>query len=517
MPILSIDCGTQSLKAIIFSSSGEVLDKAQIRYEPYVSEKPGWAEQDPEIYWQALCDTCSLLNQKNQGLFSEIAGVGITSIRNSMVNVDRSGLPLRPVITWLDQRQAKSDYTPKGFRRLLYRAVGMEEVLKKAQTDGKCNWLKQYQPEVWKKTHKYLQVSGFINFRLTGNFIDSTASQIGYIPFNYKKMRWCRKNELNAMLFPVEEEKLPKIMAPGGIIGEITHKASEQTRIPRGVPVIACGSDKGCETIGMGVIDTHMANLSFGTTASVQTTSDSYFEPRQFMPPYPAPVSGRYNPEIEIFRGYWMITWFKDEFAYKEVLEAGKKGVQPEVVLNSLLKEVPAGSMGLTVQPFWGGGLKQPSAKGAMIGFGGVHTKAHIYRAVIEGLGYALLDGLRAIEKAGRTSVKKVAVSGGASQSDEICQITADIFDLPLVRGKTHETSGLGAAIVTSVGLGIHQSFETAIDKMVRHETVFEPIPENTVIYRKLYNRVYKKMYPSLSPLYKEIRSITGYPDIPVS
>ncbi len=511
--ILSVDCGTQSLRAMLFSPEGELFDSVKTDYEPYFSEKPGWAEQDPEVFWTSLCKATLSLMTKKPDLFGRIAGIGVTSQRNSMVNVDREGKPLRPTITWLDQRKAKKVYTPKGITRLAYWIAGMNEAIAKAQSDGKCNWIRQYQPQIWERTHKYLQVSGFLNFRLTGNFADSVASQIGHIPVNYKKMRWGRKRDLCAKLFPVERDKLPDLVAPGEQIGTVTRKAAEQTGIEEGTSVIACGSDKGCETLGMGVVDLSMASLSFGTTATVQTTSKKYFEPLRFMPAYPAPIPGHYNPEVEIFRGYWMITWFKNEFAYEEVLEAKRRGVLPEEVLDKLLGEAPPGSMGLVVQPYWGPGLKTPLAKGAMIGFGDVHTKAHVYRAVIEGLGYALLDGLHQMEGAGKFRVEKVAVSGGASKSDEICRISADIFDLPLARGKTHETSGLGAAIVTAVGTGIHPSFDSAIHEMVRYDRFFEPDPRNVETYRSLYQRVYRKMYRSLSSLYAEIGDITGYPE----
>ncbi len=209
-----------------------------------------------------------------------------------------------------------------------------------------------------------------------------------------------------------------------------------------------------------------------------------------------------------------MVTWFKNEFAHKEILEAEEKGIIPEEMLNKLLTQAPPGSMGLTVQPYWGPGLKNLEAKGAMIGFGSIHKKAHVYRAVIEGLGYALLDGMRQIEKSGKVKVEKVTVSGGASQSDEICQITADIFNLPLVRGETHETSGLGAAIVTAAGLGLYTNVESAIEKMVHYGRVFQPNRENALLYDKLYSRVYSKLYKSLQPYYQEIREITGYPEM---
>ena len=276
---------------------------------------------------------------------------------------------------------------------------------------------------------------------------------------------------------------------------------------------MACGSDKGCETLGSGVLDASTASLSFGTTATVQTTSPAYFEPIRRMPPYPAPVPGRYNPEVEIFRGYWMITWFKEEFGYEEVLEAKRRSMAPEELLDRHLAGTRPGAMGLMVQPYWGPGLKQPAAKGAIIGFGDVHTKAHVYRAVIEGLSFALKEGLEKIEKAGGVTIERAAVSGGASQSDEICKISADIFNLPMVRGNTHETSGLGAAIVTAMGMGLYDSFAEAADQMTSIHTVFEPDPVNVAIYRQLYHKVYSKIYPSLAPLYHAIKEITGYPE----
>ena len=512
--ILSIDCGTQSLRALIFSVEGELLDKVQIEYAPYVSTQPGWAEQDPDLYWETLFKACLMLKGKNPDLFKKIAGVGVTTMRDTWVNVDTEGNPLRTTIHWLDQRKAKKIYSPNFLIKQAVKVVGMDILIDKIQKDAKCNWIMQNQPEIWEKTYKYMHISGYLNFKLTGEFTDSVASQIGHIPFDYKKMKWLSKGALGERLCPVESEKLLNLVHPGQQIGGITGKASKQTGIMAGTPVIACGSDRGCETLGMGVVDQKMANLGFGTIATIQTTSKKYSEPRRFLPPYPAPIPGHYNYEIDVYRGYWMVTWFKNEFAYKEILEAKEKGILPEEVLNQLLTKAPAGSMGLVLQPYWGPGLKNLEAKGAMIGFGSIHKKAHVYRAVIEGLGYALLDGLRQIEKSGKVKVEKITVSGGASQSDEICQITADIFNLPLVRGKTHETSGLGAAIATAAGIGLHPSFETAIKEMVNYGKEFKPDPKNAELYNKIYDRIYQKMYKSLKPFYEEIRDITGYPEI---
>ena len=510
--ILAIDCGTQSLRGIIFSQKGELLERVQIEYEPYFSKHPGWAEQDPELYWNTLAKVCQKLKSLNSEFFSKIAGIGITSQRASMINVDENGTPLRPAIIWLDQRKAQPFFANKGLLNLGLKMLNLEKLIMGIQAEGKGNWIRQNQPEIWEKTHKYLQVSGFLNFRLTGNFVDSVASQIGHVPFSYKKQTWAKKYELPSILFPMEKEKLPQIAIPGETLGTITLQAAEATGLAKGIPVIACGSDKGCETMGAGVIKPNMASLSFGTTATVQTTSDKYFEAIRFMPAYPAPVPGLYNSEVEIFRGFWMITWFKKEFAQKEVEQAKQTGIPAEEILNQFLARTEPGAMGLVVQPYWGPGLDHPKAKGAMIGFGDVHTKSHIYRAVIEGLGFALCEGKEKIEKKTKIKIEKAAVSGGASQSDEICKITADIFNIPMVKGRTHETSGLGAAIITARGIGMYSSLDEAIDNMIKIKRVFEPDQNNVKIYKEIYSKVYSKMYKALEPLYSQIQQITGYP-----
>ncbi len=514
--ILSIDCGTQSTRAILFSLKGAIIDKEQVFYEPYISKKPGWAEQNAEIYWESLCKATNSLKKRNSESFKKIQGVGVTTLRNTLVNIDKAGKVLRPSLTWLDLRIAKNVYRPNFILKSIFKIIGINATLQKMERKGHSNWIRQNEPEIWKKTHKYLQVSGYLNYKLTNKFTDSIASQIGYVPFDYKKQKWANPKEvfeISSKLYPVEKEKLPKLIKPGETIGTITEKASELTGIPIGIPVIACGSDKGCETLGMGVTNTRMLSLSFGTTATAQTTTNKYMEPIKYFPAYPSVIPKHWNPEMEIFRGFWMINWFKNEFALKETLEAAKKNIPVEEVLNTLLHNSPPGAMGLIVQPYWMPGLGEKNAKGAMIGFGDVHKKEHIYRAVIEGLAYGLLDGKQRLEKRGNFKFEKLTVSGGASQSDEICQITADVFNMPLIRGKTHETSGLGAAIITAYGIDAFSSLNKAIDQMVNYKDLFTPIAENAKIYKVLYEEVYLKMYKNLEPLYKKIQEITGYPE----
>jgi sugar (pentulose or hexulose) kinase len=170
--------------------------------------------------------------------------------------------------------------------------------------------------------------------------------------------------------------------------------------------------------------------------------------------------------------------------------------------------------MGLTLQPYWSPGVRDPGpeAKGAIIGFGDVHTRAHIYRAILEGLAYALRQGREQIEKRTRRKITRLVIAGGGSQSDAAMQITADIFGLPAERPHVYEASALGAAMNVAVGLGLYPDYAAAVRAMTRTGRVFQPNADSRRIYERLYRRVYTKMYRQLQPLYREIREITGYP-----
>ena len=239
-----------------------------------------------------------------------------------------------------------------------------------------------------------------------------------------------------------------------------------------------------------------------------------YVELKPLLPPYPAAMPKAYTTEVIVYRGFWMVSWFKQEFGLREAKAAAERQVAVEALFDELIAEVPPGCQGLTLQPYWSPGFNtKADAKGAIIGFGAVHTRAHIYRAILEGLAYALKEGLLTLQRRNGVPVTGLRVSGGGSQSDAAMQITADIFDLPVERPHTFEPSALGAAICASVGLAIHADFPTAITAMTRVNRTFEPITTNRDIYRKHFERVYLRMYRRLAPIYRDIRAITGYPD----
>jgi sugar (pentulose or hexulose) kinase len=513
--LLAIDNGTQSVRALVYDLQGNLLAKSQVVIEPYYSTQPGWAEQDPEYFWRMLVQACQgLWAEADASLRERIAGLALTTQRGTVVNVDAHGQPLRPAIVWLDQRRTEGQKPVGGLWGAAFRLSGMTGTVAYLQAEAEANWIRTHQPEIWRATHKYLFLSGYLTYRLTGRFVDSVGCQVGYMPFDYKRLRWSSDRDWKWQAVPMARSLLPDLVPPAGLLGEITPAAAEATGLPAGLPLIAAAADKACEVIGSGSLAPHVGCLSYGTTATLNSTHQRYVEIIPLIPPYPAAVPNTYSLEVQIYRGYWMVSWFKQQFGHPEQAKAEALGVEPETLFDQLVNQVPPGSQGLILQPYWSPGLKVPGpeAKGAVIGFGDVHTRAHLYRAIIEGLAYALREGKERSERRSGVPVTELRVSGGGSQSNAAMQITADVFGLPAARPHLYETSGLGAAIDAAVGLGLHPDFPSAVQAMTRLGDVFEPDAQRVKIYDELYQRVYQQMYRRLKPLYEEIREITGYP-----
>src|SRR5471032_1392705 len=513
--ILSIDNGTQSVRALLFDLNGNLAAKTQIHLEAYFSDRPGWAEHDADGYWGAVCAACQRLWAESGISPASVKGVAVTTQRGTVVNLGKGGKALRPAITWLDQRRTDKVPPLNFLWRTAFKLAGVAGTIEYFRREAEINWIADQQPDIWKNTEKFVLLSGFLNFRLCGRHVDSTGSQVAYLPFDYKRHQWAGARDWKWQALAVKREMLSELVPPGTVIGAITAVAAQATGILEGTPLVAAAADKACEVIGSGGTKPHIGCLSYGTTATINTTSKKYVEVTPFIPPYPAAIPGAYSTEVQIFRGYWMVNWFKEQFGHLEQEAAKEQGMSPEALFDDLLKDVPPGSMGLMLQPYWSPGVRVPGpeAKGAMIGFGDVHTRAHMYRAILEGLAYALREGKERIERRSGAAVTELRVAGGGSQSDAAMQLTADIFGLPAARAHVYETSGLGAAIAVAAGLGLHADFDSATRAMTRPGRVFHPIAANSAIYERLYRRVYLKMYRRLQPMYQEIADITGYPE----
>jgi sugar (pentulose or hexulose) kinase len=512
--VIAIDSGTQSIRAVLFDRRGRQVALEQADFEPYFSLAPGWAEQRTEDYWDKLCQVCRGLMARIDIDHRQIAGIGLTSQRNTVIPMDKDGNALRAGIIWLDQRTV-ANAPPIGMAiTFITGLLGLTEAIRYSQKNSKFLWIKQNEPEIYRKTHKFVQATGFFVRKLTGEFRDSYAMISGISPFDYKALRYYRAPlDFIYNVLGIEERHCVDLYSPDKVIGYITSQAAEATGLPEGLPLVVGGGDKQCELLGAGAIDPSVAVISFGTGTAMEVITYKYINDGQLrFFTWPAALPRAWVIEMFILRGFWMVTWFKQEFGHREALEAEKRGVAPEVVLDEVIRDIPPGSMGLMLQPHWSPTVNNKFAKGAIIGFGDIHTRAHIYRAIFEGICFELRRMSEIVRKKTGIDVKEIRVGGGGSRSDVVVQIAADMFNLPASRMETSEIAALGAAMDAAVGTGMYETFKEAVAAMVHKGRIFQPDPQNHIIYSRLFHEAYQKSFPTLDPIYRRIARITGYP-----
>ncbi|MBI2762726.1 MAG: FGGY-family carbohydrate kinase [Chloroflexi bacterium] len=512
--LLALDVGTQSVRAILFDPRGTVVAMGRVPIEPYVSPQPGWAEQDPEVWWAALGEACRRVWADPAARPDSVAGMSLTTQRVTIVASDENGAPLRPAIVWLDQRQTEGLPPIGGAWGLAFRATRVRETVARFQADCEANWIERYEPSVWRRIRRYGVLSSWLTARLVGRWVDSSAAQIAYLPFDFKRSRWAGRLDWKWQVAAFDPAWLAELVDPTQSLGELTRGAASHLGLATGIPMFASAGDKQAEALGAGAVTPDVAALSFGTTATIGTTHRRYLEAIPLVPPHPAAFPGAWLVELQVLRGFWMVEWFKREFGAQEVARGAARDVPPEALFDDLLATSPPGSMGLVLQPYWMPGVRYPGpeAKGAIVGFGDIHGRAHVYRAILEGLAYGLREGAeRTVRKSG-VGIGELRVSGGGSQSRASVQLFADVFGIPASRPHTHEAAGLGAAIDAALGLGLHPDPVAAVAAMVHVGERFEPSADASRVYEDLYRSVYLPMYDRLRRLYREIRRITGYP-----
>lgn len=504
--VLTCDIGTQSARSLFVDPDGNIVDVCQSKYaEPYFSKEPGWAEQKPEFYFDQLCQTAKTLCERNAALLPDVTAMTITCIRDTVLCLDENNQPLRDIILWLDNRTSDPEGAMPAGRMLLFKLAGMEETAKIVYAASAGNWIMRNEPEIWEKTKKYVMLPTYLNYKLTGNLVDSASNMIGHVPFDYKNRCWMKENKLTRCFCNIPLSKLCDLVESGTVIGHITKEVSDLTGIPEGLPLISSGSDKGCETLGLAVTGPDKASVSFGTTATLQFNVKNYVEPQQFMPAYPAVQNDHYNPEIEIYRGFWLLSWYVKEFGAADAADAEKLGCAPEALLDQRIRDLPAGCDGLLLQPYWTPGILQPDSLGAVIGFTDHHTRYHLYRAIIEGLCLELYMALNIMEKRSGLHIQEIRIAGGGARSDVVCQIAADVFGLPVTRTQTHEACSIGSSMVAFVAQGVFPDYDAAVASMVHEKDTFLPNAENHSVYAEIYEQAYSKIYPRLRPIYRKL------------
>lgn len=508
--LLVIDIGTQSLRASVVDQEGHDLAFTQKKYEvPFLSPKKGYAEQDADYYVNTLCQATNEIYEKNPEALSKITGMVMVCFRDTSLILDEHKNPIRPAILWLDQRVTRLPKmeTLRWYEKLLFHAIGMYDTARYNAERTPTHWLMKYEKENWDKMKYYVPISAYFNYKVTGNLAVSSSDCVGHYPIDFKKGKWFGKNHVKQNIFKIPVSALPSLVKTGGILGTVTEEFSKRSHIPAGTKLIASATDKACETLGNGCIDKNIASISLGTACSISVVEHQYLCPEKFLPSYQTPYPGSYDLEIQIYRGLWMIRWFLDNFGAEDLKASQAMNLSVEEYLNHKIQEIPVGSDGLVLQPYWGPGLKRPNAKGSIVGFSGVHTRYHFYRAIIEGIAFALREGMDAIVKKTHKKPQKIIVSGGGSRSDIFVQIIADVMGIDCYKSYTSETSTLGGAMSGFIALGVFKDEKEAVSRLVKEGEVVHPNKENHKIYDKLYYSVYKHMYPSLKGIYNSCKN----------
>ncbi|MBP1039595.1 sugar kinase [Vagococcus sp. BWB3-3] len=465
--IVGIDGGSQSTKIVIFDLEGNIVGEGKENLRPMHLAKDGVVEHPGDDLWDSLCSAAQQAMEQFGLRKNNIVGIGLGSIRCCRVLLKADGSLAQPIINWMDKRVA----TPYVHDN----------------------------PEV-----KYVtSTNGYLTHRLTGEFKDNIGNHFGQWPVDYETWQWSRDQEvLNQYNLP--EEMLFEVVKPGDILGYITKEASAKTGFPEGLPLIATTSDKAVEGLGAGLIRETSGFVSLGTYISSMVTGVEMPKDAVNYWGIMSSIPDKYAYEgYGIRRGMWTVSWYKDLLGGKISIRANYQGVSEEEYLNEQAQHVPAGSDGLMTVLDWLANPWEPFKRGMMIGFNAHHDYRYMYRSILEGIAYTMKNNVTNMTMELGKEIDEVIVTGGGSNSDLMMQIFADVFNLPIKRNVVNGSASVGAAINAAVGLGIYDSYEEAVAKMVKVKDVFTPIPENVVVYQQLNEGVYQGLAAYTDPLLK--------------
>lgn len=496
---IGIDSGTQSTRAMMFDLSGTFICGATVRHKPLIHGADGGIYMDEENLWTSLCKATQDMMSQFKGDKREILGVGLSPHNGTVFFMKNDGTHLMHPICYQDYRTADLEPMPddcpawEAWQHL----------------NSRANLLKCVAPDIFSQVEKYASVGGYLGFMLTGNFVDTVSNTIGSMPldrehFCYEKREWVYD------CVGMRKDQLCEAFLPGQVMGHISLKAAEATGLPAGIPLVAGASDKQTEAFGAGAIHDGDAFISYGTEANLTFVSNSFYTMTRshFFYSLLSAVPYQWNYTVPMARGYWLITWFKEQFAQDLIQRSEQNGLGRYGAEDFLTKEamkLPAGSEGLLVMPDFLAPRSRPHSSGTVIGFRPIHTRAHLFRAFIEGIAMTLRLNSESLKESmpGLAPIKSLYVGGGGSRSDLGMQITADIFGVPATRAAYHETGSLGAAICAAIGAGAFSGPEDAGKMTGGKAQTFKPDEKNRELYEEIYQKAFSKLYASLLPTFE--------------
>ncbi len=498
--LLGIDIGTSACKIALFSKDGKVEAAASGAYKVYYP-KPGWAEQNPDEWWEAVSDTIRKVMKSSRVSPAEIAGVGIDGQSWSAIAIDKEGKVLANTPIWMDTRaQSICDRVNEeiGADRIFELCGNM---LQPSYTTAKILWYKENLPEVYAKTDKILQSNSFIAYRLTGRITQDISQGYGLHCFNMRTGQW---DEEMCEALGIPMSFLPEIVPCHEIIGTVTEEAAEKTGLMAGTPVAAGGLDAACGTLGAGVVHAGETQEQSGQAGGMSICIEEYAaDPRLILGYHVVP--NQWLLQGGTVGGGGVMRWLEQEFADYERSVAVEKGKTSLHQYNEEASVIPPGSDGLVFLPYMAGErspIWDPNAKGVFYGLDFSKTKGHFIRSCMEGVAYSLKHNLDIAESVG-AHVKELLAVGGCANSALWMQIKSDITGKPLAVPFSDTATTLGAALLAGVGTGMYDSFEDAVSQTVRITRRYEPNPENAEVYEKNYE-TYLALYENLKDLMKK-------------
>jgi xylulokinase len=475
----------------LIDQTGAIVAVAATEYD-YETPHPLWSEQDPHLWWNGTVESIRRVMQQTGIDPSEVEGIGLTGQMHGLVLVDEAGEVLRPAILWNDQRTGKQCDEIRTWlgKEQLIRITGNDAL--PGFTAPKILWVKENEPEIFDRVHQMLLPKDYVRFRLTGEYATDKAGAAGTILFDLAGRDWS-PTVLAAL------EILPKWLPPTfegpEITGHVSRAAAEATGLREGTPVMAGGGDQAAGAVGVGAVTEGIVSLALGTSGVVFASSDSPFvEPQGRLHAFCHALPNKWHLMGVMLSAAGSLRWYRDTLA---------SGMAYDDLLAPVT-DIPAGSEGLHFLPYLTGERTphpDPLARGAFVGLTVRHGKAHMTRAVLEGVAFGLRDSFELMRGVGLPTIAQVRVAGGGARSPLWRQILADVFNSELVTVNTTEGAAYGAALLAGVGAGIWPDGETACTATVQITGSTKPQPAQVAAYEKAYDQ-YRQLYPALKSIF---------------
>ena len=483
--LLGIDIGTTGAKALLVNPDGEVIAEANTAYGMR-SPRPGWREQNPEDWWTATAGAIREVIESSGVDPGEIAGVGLTGQMHGLVLLDGRGDVLRPCIMWNDQRAVEEcDRLTSDIGADKAFAITGKQILPNF-TAPKIAWVRKHEVDLFARAAKVLLPKDYIRFRLTGEHRSDVSDASGTSLFDVGARRW--SDDLIAAL-DIPRSWLPETTESIEVSSRVNADAAGQTGLPQGTPVVGGAGDQAAQAIGTGLAREGIISATLGTSGVLFATTDSCrLCPEGQLHAYCHAVPGKWHLMGVMLSAAGSFHWFRDTLG-------GGDGYD---VLTGEAETVPAGSEGLLFLPYLSGERTphaDPCARGVFFGLTLRHSRAHLTRAVLEGVAYGLRDSLGLMRNLG-IPIDEVRVSGGGAASETWLRILADVFAVDLLRVNIDQGAAYGAALLAGVGAGVYADVEEACERTIRVTGRTAPGGDSAV-YQDYYPR-YRALYPAL-------------------